>query len=497
MRNLFFFAVTVLAVGLIGSAFSHAKQATRPKTPPPKPPPFTTKITLRDNGLVTASYLRMHHPEALLRLAKQVQAGKANQRTLDTVIARGLQPGVLAISSPKAPAGSQKFVIGKPQLAHTASKWGVIANTGVNLNLIDYSPTSLKFPDSWDQQTVTATLHVTSNTDGPVTAALGANSPFAIKSMTIYDGTITQHVGFGGQPIALRKVEAQVTHAPWSIDANAGQDVDIELSFSPKFNLNSFTAGVKKDTLAVKGSYWNPNDPVEKPWKLSVPVSGLFKGIQVDVIFEADEDNVTFITPPAYNPSVKQNFEITATLVNVGQDVNGTIVGNDLGPGLSMAPIPITLAKGKTMKTTLVFSIDPESTLYLTLPYGHQVPIGAKLELPGRSSTISMTMTPYDGIHEWDFLGSGAGVDFNADFWMYSSGDFTFNIEGYNNNWFWSDEVSVDGRFNGVQYINLAVTASNLSNFSDFYGFNRSQFKADYVGFLHTPLYMTVHINAD
>ncbi len=447
-------------------------------------PPVVSKFDLTDSGLVTNGYLRMRRPDLLLSRFKAVKAGKATQLSLDTLVSPKLQTrlGALVVppnsGKPTAPSGG-------------LSTWGQLAaNLGVAPQ-VDYSPAQLSFAPSWDKQTVTCTLHLDSPTDGPISAWLGPKSPFTIKSMVAYDGAVARQATRGGT-LLVRKTATETTKAPWTLTVAAGQEVDITLSFSPKFNPGSFPAGLYKDTLIVRDTGLSPG---VIPWDLSVPVSGMFNGIQIGVIGLAIDRDSTVVTDPVWQPGVPQTFDVQIELINPGPDANGTLVAQGLPTGLSMKPVNIDVPAGKTVTTTVTFAVDQMTHFYDYLTDGTEVPLGIQFNHGGTSQDITADATFYVGTHMWTWYGNVTSINFEATFSIDKTGMFYAGIAGYNANVFVGFDVTVTGVLNGMQVINMGVSVSRLSNFEDDYHFVRSEFKNNYVQFITSPLHMTVSAN--
>ncbi len=477
------------------------KQSAPVQTKPPatgEKKTSTVDFIMVDRGLVTPSFIRMHHPEMLQSMVNQVQTGQIKQLTLDTLVPQTLQAGLFK-QPPPAPKPTttahskvRKITTGVQVQAYSpVSKYHDLAYQGLRVINVEHSPKEMKFPESWDKQTVTSTVHIISQTDGPVTASLGPRSPFYIRSMTAYDGYVLNartRVGVTSK----RKVASSTTHAPWTLTTNAGQDVDVTLGFSPKFDLFNFVAGYYKDTLTVEGKYWNPNQPKENPWSLDVPVSGRFNGILIGVVFFSDEGSATVITDPAYDPKVPQSVEIPVTIMNAGADANGTIVGDGLPAGVTMQSVPIYVPSGQTRHATLVFNIDRESPFYFAMTTETPIPIGAKFIHGNKSETVGLAMTCYKGVHEWTYDGSAGSVDFKTDFYLFSTGDFHFSIWGQNKNIVFGYDVQARGGFGAQEYVNIALSVDSDDSFSKSFGFNVAALKSNYLNYIHQPFHVRV-----
>jgi hypothetical protein len=426
---------------------------------------------MKDEGEVTSSYVRMHHPDALVGLAKLVRSGKMAQENLDLEVPAEIQSTLGA-------APTRKPQRRKPQAARVDSDWAlIVANTPFK-EVVDYSPGTLVFPPSWDKQTVTTTLHVVSRTDGPLTAKLQPGSPFTIASIKIYDGKIT--------PDGHRSIAAEVTRAPWKIDTIAGQDVDIKLSFSPKFDINTFKAGTYRGALDVKGKYWNSSQPKEPPWNISVPVSAEFKGVRVGVIFLCDRPEVDVVSHPERDTTT---FDIPATLINYGAAISGRIEGAHLPEGVSIQPNDVKLAAGETRHINVRVSLWASAGLFMPRLLDKPHAVEAVFRHTGKDDRIRFMITPFSGRHVWSWSDTAVGVQFESDFIMFSNGDFTYSLFGTNGN-ILDYSVDVTGKILGHDYINMGLNVNAKSNFSQTYGWNVKAFKEHYLQFTRSTLWM-------
>jgi hypothetical protein len=448
-----------------------------------KKPPVTAKFTLTDMGLVTNSYLRMHRPDLLRQLALDVKAGKAPQKTLDSIVEPKLQSRLNGLTV--------AATNGKPTLQKAnGASWSQIALSVAQAPEVDFTPSQLRFPDTWDKQTGTCTLHLTAPTDGWITAALGPKSPFTIKSMVALTGTTIRPVRAGA--VAVRKGGTQVVKAPWSIQAAAGQDVDINLSFSPVFDLFSFTAGLYKDKLTVKGGGVGPGT---RPWAISAPVAGMFNGIPIGVIGIAVDRDIDVVTDVEWYPGKPQTFQGQVKLINAGPTASGTIVAEGLPNGLSLAPVNITVPAGQTVTVTLTFALDQMTPFYDNLTDGTEVPLGVHFNHGSQSQEIIMDATLYLGQHLWEWQNNVASVNFECSFAIFKTGYFMAGICGFDANVFLGYEITAIGDLNNMEVMNMGVSVSPMSNFSTGYKFTRQVFKDNYIQFITSPIRMTVTAN--
>lgn len=487
-----------------------AQSLVRPAVSKPTQPPASTAavasaqnqagatasnaFTLKDEGKVTAAYLRQHHPEALFGLAAGIKAGK-----VPAAQARGLlSPHLLGKLSMATPNAKARLAVQSPAgqggaKARAPGPWrsALIAH-GIALNEVEHSPANLVFPEAWDKQTVTAVLRVTSNTDGPLTAALAPNSPFLIQSLTIFDGLI---VPVQGGQMAMRKVAAKVTRAPWTIMTNAGQDVEVRLAFAPHFNLFNFAAGTYKDTLTVAGTFWNPGDPKEPSWSLKVPVSGKFNGLALDVLLFAQDWHPEVVTDPAYVPSIPQTLPLVFHLMNTRDALTGTLSAEGLPPGVKAQPMNVAVGKGETKTVTLVLSIDRQSEFYRLSPREVPIPFDVIFRHDGKTIPLHLDFTIYEGFHHWSLTGTCGPFDFGASLTLTATGDFHFSADGFNGNLFRPINVQMTGGFSGSPLINCGFNVDANSSGGYHYGWNTPNVQSNYLTWIHQPLTLTVKVS--
>lgn len=462
-------------------------------TPASANPAVSKTFTFTDQGSVTAAYLRLNHPEVLFGITAEVKAGRLPSTQLRGLLSSQLQGRLsAATSNPKIRPASLALTTTGGATSHAPGAWqSALAAHGLQMREVEHAPASLVFPECWDKQTVTAVLRVTSNTDGPLTVALGPKSPFTIQSLTIYDGLI---VGGSMGQMPARKVAAKVTRPPWMIATNAGQDVEVRLAFSPHFDLFNFTAGTYKDTLSVTGTYWNPGDPKEPSWSLKVPVTGRFDGLALDVIVLADEWHPEVISEASYDPSVPLRVPLGFHLLNFHDAVTGTLSGEGLPAGVSVQPATITVGKVESKAVRLDLVIDRQSAFYLNRPMEVPVPLSFAFHHGGKTVPTHLDLTFYQGFHQWHLSGTCGSVDFSANLNLTAAGDFYFNGNAFNNNLFRPVNVAMLGGFGGSPLINCAFNVDSNSSASKSYGWNTPNVQSHFLTWAHQPLTLKVEV---
>jgi len=144
-------------------------------------------------------------------------------------------------SQPLSPAGNALTRVKDEPTALLRPRgvaWQLIREHGTPPALIgfpDYAPKQLNFGSLWDRQRSRLRVHVTAMADGPITAALPEGGPFRIVSMAAYDGPWDGSGAGGTAPTreqlltAARHVSASRVSPPWTLNAQAGQDVEIAI----------------------------------------------------------------------------------------------------------------------------------------------------------------------------------------------------------------------------------------------------------------------------
>jgi hypothetical protein len=212
-----------------------------------------------------------------------------------------------------------------------------------------HSADQLDFGEIWEGQTTRRTLSLKATGAGAITAAV-PGAPFRISEMRVMG--VGGSVGGGGpnkmgmtSPAAIRTVRVRQTSAPWSINANTDEEVQIDVIFEPKFNLFSMAAGQKTTTLKVNGPSPKGN------WALSIAGRGMFDGLRVGGTMTIDEKESMVVQGNA-------TFELTANVTATDKVLQGTIHGGSLPAGVSAASVPVSVAPGTTSKVKIPLQIN-------------------------------------------------------------------------------------------------------------------------------------------
>ena len=86
-------------------------------------------------------------------------------------------------------------------------------------------------------------------------------------------------------------------------------------------------------------------------------------------------------------------------------------------------------------------------------------------------------------------------MDFQASLTLYSTGDFHFSGNGFNNNLIRPVSVQMSGGFPGPPLINCGFNISANSSGSNNYGWNTANVQSHYLVWLHQALAMNVKVD--
>ena len=133
---------------------------------------------------------------------------------------------------------------------------------------------------------------MTANADGNVVASFPSGSPFRIREIVSYDGTLTVDSGLattgGALPTgAVRRVWDWRKNPPFELPVRAGQELRVIVEFAPVFDFFTMPAGTYTSTLDVHGDAWH----------VKVPTTGTLRGADLaGFVIETDVDELTVAT---------------------------------------------------------------------------------------------------------------------------------------------------------------------------------------------------------
>jgi hypothetical protein len=210
----------------------------------------------------------------------------------------------------------------------TATQAGATARFGPP----PFSPQKLAFADVWDGASSRATVTFTANGSGKTSAAL-PNGAFRVGEMRVMQ--------IGGATSTFsslaKSVKTRQSSPPWEIVSAAGEEIQIDVVFEPKFDLFKMGAGPKNATLAVKG----PGPQI--PWQMNVPVSGVFNGKRLGVAFIANAGEL---------PAVQGDGQIMIplTLIGTGNATSGLIKAKSLPTGTAFPAKTVAVGANENQK---------------------------------------------------------------------------------------------------------------------------------------------------
>jgi hypothetical protein len=291
----------------------------------------------------------------------------------------------------------------------------------------DHSPAKLDFGAVWDGESSTRTLTFKAVAAGTIRAAI-ANAPFSVKAMRIMGvgasgGGASASMGQVGAAM-VRNVRVSQTSAPWEVNANSGEEVQVDVLFAPKFDLFTMGAGPKASSLVIKGP------GLHLGWSMPVPTAGTFYGKRIGVTFVALASNIPVLT-------TDKEVSIPLRLFGNGTAATGLIRSKTLPPGTSLPPKSVALGANQTLDVTMSLlnngvQADGESrTLEIAFDYGNGSS-SAATTIVGLPITLSRqtTMRTDCGVQKAHFL---MGFDVKQD---RSGATAHYQLAAYNSDMF-------------------------------------------------------------
>lgn len=394
----------LLLIVLAGFAISAGPfgMAAPAKTPRPKPAPAANgarpngKVAMgealnRKARFVTPAYIRMYHPEIIMSIATQVQAGKAKASELDGLVspylagklaAADLKPlsdrvktqapssglsGSLADGLP-APTGSaityddiEKAGGGPMSGAGGAAGAGSGngGNSGPTLTLppADYSPHSVAQGPLRVGQTSWVAVKFTNPLAGTITATLDKtfNDAAEVNSVFSYTGLMQPTPPPNGP---LAPVVDQEVKGAGPLEAKAGQDcaVYVKMKF-PKVGDYSLK-------LTIQGS-------ASVPWSVIIPIKVKVTEMGTSgAVAETDDAMLTVIQGKT------GNLPITIRPIKFKDPFDVKITAKKLPKGISVDDVTVHVDKNEKVKAILHVKADATAVKYrseqmdLTVDFG-------------------------------------------------------------------------------------------------------------------------------
>jgi hypothetical protein len=312
--------------------------------------------------------------------------------------AQGTGPGAASQASgakPALPTATQTPlpVPKKPPSGAAAASSSVVAGSSMAsiLNTPYHALDRLDFDAVWDGQSFLKTFSFTTNAKGYIRAEIPPG-PFHVTEIRELGppktaGSKNPGQGFGQQPMITQETKGKVSFTenqpgPWTYGADAGNQILIHVVFKPKFDISSMMAGQKSATMKVSGPGPKGN------WALSIPLQGMFNGLQLKPVFLADEREPYVIEGDGTR-------DLLVGLTGVGTAVNGTIRGGTLLPGVSVAPVPAAAPANGTTKVNVRLGLKWGAGGLQ--PDAQPRSIELIFDYPGGPQRLTLSLTPVPG----------------------------------------------------------------------------------------------------
>jgi len=402
-----------------------------------------TQYSLTQGGAgASGAYLRMHQPLFVLDLVRQVRSGAMDRSTVAAIVGgTGILDGLLGIDLDALYA-----TLTRPQdlRSRPASLWQqIVTKGGTSAPLMPDAPSDADLGDLVPGEARSHLVVVTAAADGTVQAALPFRSPFRILSMHAYDGQIVSAPPVDpavGVPAAAGAVPADSstflmpatsrTRAPWTIAAQAGQDIAVEIGVpaapspgpgdvSSSINIGSVVGGWSRTIDLI--AHVNPLPSID---------GGMY------IYLSQPLGTINVIRPPSYTPGVKIPFTLPLTLTCCfpSVDASGTISLTSGPAGVSMTPVNFSIGAGQTTVVPLTIEIDTLGPAWFAADYVgqpftislayHSVPLAAAGTGSGK---VQKTFTLYPGSKNWSSSGNAGPINCQEDVSLFSNGSIAIS----------------------------------------------------------------------
>jgi hypothetical protein len=233
-----------------------------------------------------------------------------------------------------------------------------------------HAPATLDFGSVWDAESANRTLTFKATAAGVITAAPLA-APYSIKAIRIMgvgaSGGSASTLGgaaMAGMSMA-RNVRVSQTAPPWQVTASPNEEIQIDVTFEPKFDLFTMAAGAKPSTLVVKGPGNGGN------WTMNVPIAGMFNGKRIGVVFLITQAEI-----PVVN-GLDKEVTIPVRLIGTSTGATGLIHSKTLPPGVSFPAKSVAVGANQTIDVPMtlwntgIASDGVEKKLEIAFDYGN------------------------------------------------------------------------------------------------------------------------------
>jgi hypothetical protein len=198
-------------------------------------------------------------------------------------------------------------------------------------------PDHFDFGEVWDGDSSMKTLSFTTQNTGMVRVEIPSAAFFVSQIRELSPPKTGSRTAMSQGEVKGRAVFGQLP-GPWTYSIlAAGDQLQIDVMFRPKFDFGTMMAGPKTASMKVSG----PGTTV--PWTFSIPLNGMFNGKHtIPLLTMLDKEQ---LVPVALNATEGGTAQVR--LVGAGEDVSGKIVPVSSTPGLNVSATQ-TFALGKT-----------------------------------------------------------------------------------------------------------------------------------------------------
>lgn len=362
------------------------------------------------------TYAKLHHPELVAQVLRDVAAGKRSRNEVAGLASPEQLELLLAAKFPEPDAARGRGPVGAPPRGQTRkqargmaqSEWAQLA---ARLTAPpEYAPKQLQLPAAYDKEVKRQSVWFTANADGFVTATLPTGAPFRVSRIVAYDGSYTM------TPIGpLMNASDSRTSAPFALAVRAGQQFAVTVEFAPQFELGKMMAGLKQGKLRVKDDKFTVN----------VPISAMFNGVRIDgVVLSPTEDLLVLDTVV---PAHEAKFTTKMQVLNLGAARTATIAADALPTGMSLVGSPsVALAANEAKTVEVTLQLDGGV-------YGYGQPLELRATAPGGlTSSTAMSVTVVKSERYWEFEDNIEGVDLWIVYRLDSAGNWNLFATEWN-----------------------------------------------------------------
>jgi hypothetical protein len=450
--------------------------------------------------LASWAYLKMQYPELVLGALRAVEAGMLTRAILEDIAGAESRARLEKATWANAPEIPKEALRGLPPRDDAAvptsgpnSAWHLLRShvpdpAGA---FPDYAPKSLDFKTVSNKQISSSSVWLTANADGKVLASVPPGTPFRVKEIISYDGTLRVDsglptVGGGLATRAVRRVWDWRKGPPFELPVRAGQEFRVIVDFAPVFDFFTMPAGNYTSRLDVEGDAWH----------IKVPITGTLRGLDVaGFVIETDVDELTVAT---WYPTTDLPVPTKLRIMNIGKAPQTVTLSADvLPPGVTFdgGPRTIVLAGNETRWVNIQFLLS-RSGSGEGWHYGFGQVVTLRAERETGDSYVSLGLNIIQPKYAWTWGGAPLGVNVQLAYVIFATGHFQFSRAVVNDSVF---PASFAFKFllDGVEFGNFAGSVDSMfSHGKDFYsyGFYRPEFKSQYGHWVRASAYFWHHV---